>query len=806
MGFQAAEGRCIGKSFSALTVLLLVSLGLSACNSPEQREAKYLRRGIALFEKGEYAKARLEFRNALAIKPTDAEVFYRLGLTDEAQKDLLNAFGNFVHAEEQHKHYLPAMLKIAEFYMRANHLDEAQQRIDILLSEHPDNAEAHALQAAVLLRRDKLAEAEAEAGKSLGLDAKNEDATSVLADVLMHRNNREAAEAALDRGLGQRPNDIPLLTQKLSIHLYAHENDKAEATLRQLIALRPTQIEFRAKLSEILESEGRLKDAETIWREGVAKAPNDWEMKHNLAIFLDKSGGLASAEKEIKSYIASAPKNDFLYFWLSDLYVEHKARDQAVTLLEQVVERDRFEPEGLNARNSLARIRFAMGDSTLAERLLSVVLEQDPGNHDALMLRASLSYDRQDFTAAVADLRQLLRSFPKDAQAMRLLGETFLRQRRINLAADTLSQVVSIAPDDLSAKVRLAQIYHLSGDNRRAREFLQQITTATPDYPIGWESLARLAIDEKDWNGAETAVAKLEPLPDQKLTATFLRAQIAAGRDMPNEAIRLYQTVITTDPDAPVADHAYVELALAARKQGKLNDAAAFIEGVQSKSQMARLTLGLLYEEQKKTDLAAARLDTLIAEGAPYPEVYLHRAMIFEAAGQTEQSIATLTRAGEILPGNSDLVRALAHTYTGANRYGEAIGVLQAYLARDPSADAVANDLAAIITDHDFANPESLEVARRAADRFQTSSDPHQLDTIAWVYFRQDKIRDALVLMEKIDRLGSMNSSMHYHYGAILLKAGRKDRAKAELSAAVKASSSAPFDQLDDARKLLSQL
>ncbi len=58
--------------------LAAVAALLSGCGDPNQREAKYLQRGVALFERGEYDKARLEFKNAGAIKPTDPEVIWRM--------------------------------------------------------------------------------------------------------------------------------------------------------------------------------------------------------------------------------------------------------------------------------------------------------------------------------------------------------------------------------------------------------------------------------------------------------------------------------------------------------------------------------------------------------------------------------------------------------------------------------------------------------------------------------------------------------------------------------------------------------
>ena len=61
------------KTSLALAFLALLCLGLTACEKPQEKEARYLKRGNVLFEQGDFVKARLEYKNAQRIMPTDAE-------------------------------------------------------------------------------------------------------------------------------------------------------------------------------------------------------------------------------------------------------------------------------------------------------------------------------------------------------------------------------------------------------------------------------------------------------------------------------------------------------------------------------------------------------------------------------------------------------------------------------------------------------------------------------------------------------------------------------------------------------------
>lgn len=85
-------------------------------DTPLEKAAKYIKRGDILFERGEFKKARLEYKNAAKITPTDVEVEYRWGLVDEAQGDVRGALSAFMQAEQQDPHFHKAKLKVAHYH------------------------------------------------------------------------------------------------------------------------------------------------------------------------------------------------------------------------------------------------------------------------------------------------------------------------------------------------------------------------------------------------------------------------------------------------------------------------------------------------------------------------------------------------------------------------------------------------------------------------------------------------------------------------------------------------------------------
>jgi len=785
--------------------ILLVALcvALTGCGDKDAREAKYLQRGIKLFEQGELQKARLEFKNAAAVKPTDPEINYRIGLIDEAEGDLRNAFTNFLRAEQQDAAFHPAQIKLAQYYLTADELDEAQPRIERALSQDARDAEAHALRGALDLRRGRHAESEQEARRALELDPQNVAAVSVLAGLHVARNDLPRATATVEAGIARNPNKPELQVLKAAVYRKFGNNDKVIEALTALAALQPNDVDVRAKLAEALADAGRLEEAQAAWRGGIAAAPDDWGRKYRFVGFLADRFGLDPAENEVKAYLAAHPDDDRLYFWLAELYVRFRSVDRAVALLEKVADRNKFQPMGLNARNSLARINFSRGDRALAEKLLGMVLEKDPGNRDALYMRAALAFDDGRFQATVSDIRTVLRTSPRETRAMQLMAEALMRQGRLSLARDTLAQMVEIAPDTLDAQVRLAQFDHINHASQRALDALAELTRAHPDLAVAWESSARIAIDTQDWSRAEASAATLETLPGQARTAAFLRGQILEGTNRHDEAIHRFQEVIRADPSAPLSLHALDALVRVSRATGRLAAAAHFIESLPAGAPPdVAIVLAEIQAELGRFAAAEQELDRVLASTSDRPLAYLTRAQLFLRNGQADPAIDLLKKGRAAVPEDTAIAVMLAELYGQRGQVNEEIEIFEDLLARDPFFDLAANNFASLTADYHANNPQALEKARKSVERFQTLDNPALLDTVAWVEYRLNNIPRALSFIAKAGLGQNLPPQIHYHYGAILLAAGQTQHAKEELALALP-DAAVSYPGVEEARALL---
>lgn len=784
--------------FSFVAVGLV--LALTACDSPEQKEAKFLRRGNALYEAGAFDKAALEYKNAARLKPTDAEPLYRIGLVAEQKGDLRNAFIGFSAAEQQDAHYSPAVLKVAQYHIAAESLDEARKRIDSVLADDPQNAEAHALSASILLREQKFDQAEEEAQKALKIASDNVSATSALVGIYSAQKQPEKALAAVNEGLVHNPKNLALMLLRVALYGATDDLSKVAEAYQSIFKLKPNAPEFRSSLAKVFVKANKIDEAESVLRDGMASMPENWDMKHVLVSFLMEHRSAATAEAEIKKLMQEHPNKDDLYFWLADLYVKSNDIENAGTLLNQVIARGQFSPSALNARAILARLSLQSGKRDVADKLIATVLEKQPDNRPALLVRATLAFQDGYYQNAITDLHTIVQNNPSDRNASQLLAETYLIQGHPDLAVDTMKKVVELDLSDNAARVRLAQMMSLNGDIKQARDLTMLVTKTAPDYALGWEAAARIAIDAQEWLPAGEAIRALDKIDGQHLTASFLEGLVLEKSGKKEEALSRYTEVINADPSSPLASHALTSLMGLYSASGRMEDALQYLQGLNADVPLVSLLLGKTYLATGRPSEAAAVFDRLIETKTSLVEPYLERASLYLSAKMKDQAVETLQKGMEVVPADPRLSLVLAGLFIENEKIQEAFTLYDDLLKRNPDNIVAANNLAELVADYEYKDAALLEKAKQVAERFNASTEPFLLDTLAWVYFRQGKVALAQTI---IDRAFSQKKPMppqaHYHYGMILLGNGQKDKAKEEFGKAV--VEGANYPGLDEAKR-----
>lgn len=785
----------------SLSLCLLVAVFLAGCSSPEQKYDKYLQRGDSYFAKHDYVRARLEYRNAAKIQPADPRAIYNLGLVEEAEGNLQPAISAFSLAEQQAPDYVPVLLKLSQFYLTVKNQEEARRRIWKVLEVSPQNARAHALLGSLYLSEKDIQHAQEETDAAFSHDKTDMVAFSVQSGIHMAKGESDKALEVLQAAIAMHREEISFYL--LMATIYSEKGDMAgvEKIYRDIFKLFPDQIRFRFDLAKILSETGKTEQADALYRETAKLFPEALEAKFNLFQFLEQQKGATVAEEEIKAFIEGKPDQKIFYLWLADMYVRHGQNDQAIAALERILGTESDDSLGMNATTFLANIQLQKGDAALAKKLIETVLESDINNTEAIILRSNLAFLQGDLESALSDLRTVLRNTPESLKAAKALTEVLVMQGRLDLALDTLLQAVQYHPNDESVLVRLAQLYSLRGNAKKAEEILTLVTAKSPSYAPGWETLARFAMEQKNWSLATEATQKLESLDGQAAVALFLKGRIQQLSGDTQQAIAIYREVIVADPSSRLASYALSALLETVTKKEDLEEARALLAGLKTSNSAIQTVLGSIeatlgHKEEAETAFRKA-LQPPPAHQAPY----IVLAEFLMAQNRADDALTILETAEREVPIEAKASLMRADLLSKKGQIDAAIEVYERALPHAIDANIPANNIAQLIADYKYQDKEALEKARMLAERFINSSNPYYLDTLGWVYYRAGLTTQAQTYVSKaITLLKSPNAQVDYHYGAILLALGQKEDAKVYL---LRATSSSGYAGDAEAKRLL---
>jgi Tfp pilus assembly protein PilF len=210
---------------------------------------------------------------------------------------------------------------------------------------------------------------------------------------------------------------------------------------------------------------------------------------------------------------------------------------------------------------------------------------------------------------------------------------------------------------------------------------------------------------------------------------------------------------------------------------------------------------------------ARARLNARLTANPGRADLLLLSAHMYAVQREVGQAEAALRRAIQIDPGNAEAYGMLATALLAQNKLDAALVEFDQMTKRDPGnvgaqtmaamilerqskkADAqkryehivatlprapvAANNLAWMYADAGTRLDEALRLARAA--EVELPENPDVLDTIGWVYFKQERPELAIPAFERSIEKAPANPIYHHHLALAHAKAG--DRAKALQSA-----------------------
>jgi len=300
----------------------------------------------------------------------------------------------------------------------------------------------------------------------------------------------------------------------------ARQLDAAADAYGRFLKEQPRNVEALSNLGAVLAAQGRYDDAIARYRDALAIDASRTAVRLNLAVALQKAGRAGDAAAELERVVAEAPQNRNAIVLLAECRVrlgeygkaaalltplhEQNPEDRAVTYLLGV---SLVEDKQVNRGKLILDQILRDGDSP-ETRLLTGAAKLNAGEYAAARadLRRSAEMNPAlpmvhgflgralmnlgDLPGAAEEFRNELQSDPNDFDANLFLGVLLKQDNALEEAMARFEKAAALRPGEPAAAYQVGALRLRFGQTDGAREVLEQVVAAAPDFVEAHVSLA----------------------------------------------------------------------------------------------------------------------------------------------------------------------------------------------------------------------------------------------------------------------------------------------------------------------------
>ncbi len=407
--------------------------------------------------------------------------------------------------------------RMAELLAMLGKRQEAVALAQQLVEENGDDAEAHAIRAALRLQGGKKEDMEAVISELLDVVKKlpsNPVVRYNLGEAYMAKGEMAAAMVQFQEAIKIRPAYIQPKVSLARIHLGRREFARAQQLADEVLKAAPSLV--AAKLIQVTAMVG-LDDRR-------------------------------SARDELNKLLAAKPDLAEAQYLLGVVNISEKKIPEAEKNFTSLRQSNPTDPRGLLG---LAEIYAGTNRISQARDLLNEELKRSPSNSRRLRVAlANIAVRAGDYDAATTSYNALLQETPEDAGLWMRLGETYRRAKKIDECIGALEKATKVAPNQPGPWLQLAMVMDATGRQDKTRPIYDNLIKLAPDNPIVLNNLAfQMADAGRDLDQALTYAQKAkQQLPNNVDVADTL-GWVYIKKNLSDDAIKIFNELLAKRPE-----------------------------------------------------------------------------------------------------------------------------------------------------------------------------------------------------------------------------------------------------------------
>jgi tetratricopeptide (TPR) repeat protein len=613
----------------------------------------------------------------------------------------------------------------------------------------------------------------------------NAETQRELANLWAMAGHAAEAKEAARHALKLLPGDEKAL---LALCQVMHSPDDALQTRRfieQLQKQDQDRASYHLALSMVDFHDTNMVAAESELNKAKALDPNSSLVYVALARLSAIHNNLKEADENFKTAVKLAPSHSPVPIQYAEFLVQtgqtNQARDNMLALIRQT-------PDYLPPLVFMTKFSFAQHKLDECSSFISQILDRDPGNFDALLMKAQVSLEKKDGKQAVADFTKFFARNPRGVrpQDQYQLALAYLLTGDKPKALSTLNRCLQLDTNFFPAKLKIASLDLQGGNPAAASSLLTQVLKQPHvPQPLALEASLNLAQAFLLQNEPSQAIAIYHNLASsfpKEALIPYLEGQAWSVANKPADARAAFDKSLALNPDHLPALEALVRLDL------RENHFPAALERV--KKQLDRntnaplpwLLLAEIHLQQKDLPQAQADLDKVIQLDPKLPTPYLLLARLYVTQNQQKQALDKLnTLLG--LTNNAAALLQIGLIHDQMKDFEAARQSYEKILATDPQSVVALNNLACLYSEH----LNDLDKAYKLAEKGRELSpfDPYIADTLGWILLKKHDYQRSLALLQESLEKQSGDPEIQYHAGMAYYLLGEETNARFHLKIAL---------------------
>ncbi|HWG45785.1 MAG TPA: tetratricopeptide repeat protein [Gemmataceae bacterium] len=420
-------------------------------------------------------------------------------------------------------------------YIQAGDLDRAEETLQQLLRETPDDIQGLCLLGSIHQARGNLEEAlglfkEAASRdpqsaapcnhmgsvfiqarqpneaivcleEALRLDPFSSEAYNNLGKAhLLHKRETDAL-ACFREAVHLYPDYVEALNNLSLMHIARREFDEARLLLERLVQIAPAYPGALVGLSVIHFEKGELDQALTVAQQALQLDPRLAAVQDQVGVVLLKMGRYEEAVEHFRQALQIAPQYNQANEHLGLALVALRRLDEAAVCLRRAVQLD---PANGRALSNLVAVLMELRRWADVAELASQAVQRQPNSPEMFHNLGLAYFNLRDPGRAIAALEQALKLRPDYPEALCDLGMAFINIRQFPRSMEVLHQALRLKPNFPSALNNLALVYDHLHQHDEACATYEEAVRLRPNFP---KALGGLANVYKTLGRLEEAIA-----------------------------------------------------------------------------------------------------------------------------------------------------------------------------------------------------------------------------------------------------------------------------------------------------------